>query len=269
MNRLIQSILIVASCGISLCAQDAKPKYPISIAAQESSIYVADRQMPGIWVIQQGKATVYHQAAKKFGTPLNAVRCLAIDTDGLLLAGDSATRDIYRFNAEGVPAALTGGKIGIPMGIAIASDGTIYVSDLELHRIVTVGADGTVKEFAKVQGPAGLSFDGDGNLFVATRSAQRLVKISTDATVTVVAGASEIRFAQDVTVDSEGRVLVTDSYGKSIWNFSGDASRILQGEPLVNPVGISASPAGTFLVDPRGLGVLKLEGDQATRLLSE
>lgn len=250
-------------------AQDAILKYPLSVAASENRIFVADRQLPGIWVIADSKATIYHQAAKKFGTPLNAVRCLAIDVEGNLLAGDSATRDIYRFDSQGVPTALTGSKIGIPMGIAISADGTIYVSDLELHRIVKVAADGVVSEFAKVKGPAGMSLDSDGNLYVASRAAERLVKISAEGTVLPVQGATDIRFAQDVAVDAAGRVLVTDGYGKSIWNFTGGAARIVQGKPLVHPVGISSSAAGTFLVDPRGAGILKLEGAVISSVLSE
>lgn len=261
--------LLISTAVVPLCAQDALPKYPVSVTASESRIYVADRQLPGVWVVSDGKPTVFHQAAKKFGTPLNAIRCLAIDKDGNLLAGDSATRDIYRFNAEGVPTALTGGKIGIPMGMAIDSDGTIYVSDLELHRIVKVAGDGEVNDFAKVEGPAGLSFDADGNLYVASRSAERLFKITSDATVTAVEGAREIRFAQDVAVDANGRILVTDGYGKSIWNFAGGVNRIVEGDPLVHPVGISSSAAGTYVVDPRGKGVLQLNDGSVSPLLSE
>lgn len=269
MPKTIQSIIILAFISTGLVAQDATLEYPVGIAATSAKIYVADRQLPGIWEIVDGKPQVYHQAAKKFGTPLNAIRCLAIDTNGSLLAGDSATREVYRFNAEGKAEALTGGDIGIPMGITVAADGTIYVADLELHRVVTIDAEGEVAEFAKVQGPSGLSFDKSGILYVATRSADRLVKIDAGGEVTAVEGANEIRFAQDVAVDGNGRVLVTDGYGKSIWNFAGGANKVLEGEPLVHPVGITVSPLGIYLVDPRGLGVLKLDADMASKVLSE
>lgn len=271
-TKLFQSTfpaLFMVAIAIQTQAQEASLKYPLSVTANEASIYVADRQLPGIWVITNNKASIFYRAAKKFGTPLNAIRCLAVDRSGNLLAGDSATREIYRFNSDGVPTALTDGKIGIPMGIAVSADGTIYVSDLELHRIVKVAADGVVSDFAKVKGPAGMSFDTDGNLYVASRAAERLVEISREGIVSPVAGASEIRFAQDVAVDAAGRVLVTDGYGKTIWNFKGGAARVVEGEPLVHPVGISSSAAGTFLVDPRGVGLLKLDGDDVSAVLSK
>ena len=263
------SILIIGGIGLHVEAQDSAFKYPISVVATETGIYVADRQLPGIWVITDGKTSIVHQAGKKFGTPLNAIRCLAIDSNGSLLAGDSATRDVYRFNAEGIPTALTGGQIGIPMGIAVSDDGTIYVSDLELHRVVKLTSDGKISEFAKVKGPAGMSFDAQGNLYVASRADERLVKISMDGSVTPVAGADKIRFAQDVAVDADGRVLVTDGYGKAIWDFADGATLLVEGSPLVHPVGISSSAAGTFLVDPRGAGVLKLDGAKPSPVLSE
>ena len=262
-------VFLFSSLLSTVSADDGLLKYPVSVTTSETSVYVADRQLPGVWVIADGKPKVFHQATKKFGTPLNAIRCLAIDGNGRLLAGDSATRDIYRFNAQGVPVAVTGGKIGIPMGMAVDSEGIIYVSDLELHRIVKVAADGSVAEFAKVQGPAGLSFDAEGNLYVASRAAERLFKITSDATVKAVEGASEIRFAQDVAVDTNGRILVTDGYGKSIWNFAGGVTRIVEGDPLVHPVGISSSAAGTYVVDPRGKGLLQLNDGSVSSLLSE
>ncbi len=265
----VLSILIIVGIGLPVQAQDSGVKYPISVAATETGIYVADRQLPGIWVIAAGKTSIFHEAAKKFGTPLNAIRCLAIDSNGSLLAGDSATRDVYRLNAEGIPTALTGGQIGIPMGIAVSDDGTIYVSDLELHRVVKLTSDGKIIEFAKIKGPAGMSFDKQGNLYVASRGEARLVKISMDGSATPVDGADKIRFSQDVAVDANGRVLVTDGYGKAIWDFKDGAARLIEGSPLIHPVGISSSAAGTFLVDPRGAGVLKLDGVKAIPVLSE
>ena len=105
---LLLVLLVTTAVPIIGVLRGAELKYPIAVAtAANGDIYIADRQLPGIWRLRDGTTTVYYQAKKKFGTPLNAVRCLAIDGDGKLLAGDSATRDVYRFNAEGEePTAL-------------------------------------------------------------------------------------------------------------------------------------------------------------------
>jgi len=76
-------LLLICIANVSLTAQDqaqvATWKYPISVAASVDAIYVADRQLPGIWVVKDGKAKVYFKADKK-----NRVRskCGALFSDG-------------------------------------------------------------------------------------------------------------------------------------------------------------------------------------------
>ena len=102
----------------------AQMQYPLAITAADSGeLYVADRELPGVWRADGAKLSVYFQGSKKFRTPLNAVRCLALDRSGALLAGDSSTREIYRFDKAGKPVPLTSGGIGIPMGMAVNSRG--------------------------------------------------------------------------------------------------------------------------------------------------
>ena len=116
--------LIAYGCLTGGTAQAQELNYPLAVAAaDDGTLYIADRYLPGVWKVTNGKTEVYFQGSKKFRTPLNAVRCLAIDKQGRLLAGDSATRDVYRFDESAKPKPLTGGKIGIPMDIAVAGDG--------------------------------------------------------------------------------------------------------------------------------------------------
>src|SRR5690606_2121525 len=76
---------------------DSAPVYPVDVvAAEDGTLYVADLRLPGIWKIIDGKAEIFVKGEATFRTPLNAIRCLALDPDGHLLAGDSATREIYR-----------------------------------------------------------------------------------------------------------------------------------------------------------------------------
>ncbi len=142
----------------------AQMQYPLAVAGTEKGpIYVADRKLPGIWKITDGKAEAFFQASKKFRTPLNAVRCLAFDKDGKLLAGDSATREVYRFDDKAQPQPLTAGKIGIPMSIAVNGQGELFVADLETQRIWKVPAKGgEPEEFAVLAGVRGLAFDSEG-----------------------------------------------------------------------------------------------------------
>ncbi|HBL43028.1 MAG TPA: hypothetical protein DDZ90_06490, partial [Planctomycetaceae bacterium] len=83
----------------------------------------------------------FFTGSKVFRTPLNAVRCVAIDKEGHVLAGDSSTREVYRFEKAGAkPQPLTNGGIGIPMDVVVLKNGDLLVSDLELQQIWKVPA---------------------------------------------------------------------------------------------------------------------------------
>ena len=121
---------------------------------------------------------------------MNAVRCLAIDKAGSLLAGDTATREVYRFDKAGKPVPLTDGGIGIPMSIAVNSKGDLLVADLELHRIWKVpAAGGKPEQVAEVQAPRGVCVDSEDNVWVVSHGKNQVVRITASGKVeTVVEG---------------------------------------------------------------------------------
>jgi sugar lactone lactonase YvrE len=264
-TNVLVCLLLLCSANVSLTAQDqsqvATWKYPISVAANADAIYVADRQLPGIWLVQDGKAEIYFQAEKKFGSALNAIRCLAFDQSGHLVVGDSATRDVYRFDEQRVPHALTGGKIGIPMGIAVAKDGTLFVSDLELQQIVRIRVDSkNVEVVAAVAAPTGLALATNGDVLVVCRTKDSVRRVTAAGEVSVVVSGTPFGFAQDIAVDGEGTIFVTDGYAKAIFSVtSGEApTKIIAGDPLVHPVGICRSGDVMLVVDPRAKKLFRL-----------
>ena len=269
-------LLLICCANVSLTAQDqtqvATWKYPISVAANADAIYVADRQLPGIWVVKDGKAEVYFKADKKIGSALNAVRCLALDQSGHLVAGDSATRDVYRFDDQRVPLALTGGKIGIPMGIAVAKDGTLFVSDLELKQIVRIPVDSrNVEIVAAVEAPTGLALAANGDILVICRAKDPVRRVTAAGEVTVVVSGTPFGFPQDIAVDGEGKIFVTDGYAKAIFSATtGEApTKVFAGDPLVHPVGICHSGDVMLVVDPRAKKLFRLVDDGLESVLSE
>jgi len=269
-------LLLICSANVSLTAQDqaqvATWKYPISVAASTDAIYVADRQLPGIWVVKDGKAKVYFKADKKIGSALNAVRCLAMDQSGHLVAGDSATRDVYRFDDQRVPLALTGGKIGIPMGIAVAKDGTLFVSDLELKQIVRIPVDSrNVEVVAAVEAPTGLALAANGDILVICRAKDPVRRVTAAGEVSVVVSGTPFGFPQDIAVDGEGKIFVTDGYAKAIFSATaGEApTKLFAGDPLVHPVGICRSGDVMLVVDPRAKKLFRLVDDGLESVLSE
>src|SRR5207244_7023580 len=100
-----------------------------------------------------------------------------------------------------------------PYGVAVGSDGSLYIADRSNHRVRRVGPDGII---TTVAGP-GVSFiigDGgpatqayvsperiavaaDGSLYLADYCTQRVRRIGTDGIITTVAGTGVYGFSGD------------------------------------------------------------------------
>jgi sugar lactone lactonase YvrE len=261
---------VFAGLALPHTASAQELQYPLAIATHGDTIYLADRNLPGIWESQGGKLSVYFEASKKYRTPLNAPRCLAVDKEGHLFAGDSATREVYRFDDDGKPQPLTSGGIGIPMGIAVTAEGDLLVSDLELHRIYKVTLSGkekpSIETYAEVPAPLGVWLDSDGRLWVVSRVNDSLLRVTPERKVEVIVAGGTLEFPHAVVVDGEGTAFISDGYAKSIWRLPADGKpeKWYSGDPLVNPVGLAWQGDMLLVVDPRAKAVFQI--DQEAKL---
>lgn len=282
MNRfVIFSLAVAAAFSVappSVDAQDAPTGfvYPLAVVSNsEGTVYVADRNLPGVWQIKDGQRSVYFQGSKKFRTPLNAVRCLAIDHEGKLLAGDSSTREVYRFDDDGKPQPLTDGWIGIPMAIAVAPDGTIYTADLELHRIWKMPAAGAKEpeEFAVINSPRGLTLDPDGNLWVLSTSSKdgQIQKVSPDGKLESFVKGHPFNLPHNIVRTDDGTFYVTDNYEHCVWKVTaaGEKEKWVVGEPLDRPVGLCRHGEGLLVADPHIKTIFQLSLDKKLSVFSQ
>jgi sugar lactone lactonase YvrE len=247
--------------------------YPLAIVGTEQgAVYVADRKLPGIWNITDGKAEIYFQGSNKFRTPLNAVRCLALDSKGRLLAGDSATREVYRFDEAGKPQPLTNGKIGIPMAIAVNKQGDLFVADLETQRIWQVPSEGgEPKEFAVIAGVRGLAFDSKGQLVAVTNLANPVQRFSPDGKPEVLVKDRPFQFPQQVAVGDEDVLYIADNYASAIWKVAPGSPpvKFVEGKPLVKPVGVAWQGKSLLVADPHAQQVFRIDADAKAKPLVE
>lgn len=251
-------------------AQDgaASLLHPIDVATTEDGVvFIADRKLPGIWKYADGKLTLFFQADKKFGTPLNAIRCLAVDSEGRLLAGDSAAFNVYRFDADAKPQALANGRIGLPMGLAVNAAGDIFVSDGELHRIVKLSQPKSEpvspEVVATVAAPRGLAIDGEDRLWILSGTKDPVRRIASDGKVEVIVAGFKLDYAGDIAARADGSVVVSDSYADTIFRVteSGELDVVAKGAPLVHPSGIALQGDQWLVVDSQAKSVFQVDNE--------
>jgi sugar lactone lactonase YvrE len=251
----------------TIAAKQGKSKdldYPISVAvAPSGTVYLADRNLPGVWRWEGGRLSLYHQASRTSRSPLSAIRCLAVDAEGRLLAGDSGTRELYRFESQDKLQPLTAakplGQVGIPMAIAIDPSGDLLVSDLEEHRVVKVPKDGgPARPFAAIRAPRGICLDPQSRLWAI--SGRRLVRVTAEGRQEVVVEDGVFGFPHTVVVDRT-TAYVCDGYLGAIWRLLPGKSpeKWASGPPMVAPVGMAIGPNGLLVADPRAKGLFEID----------
>src|SRR5436190_5908160 len=128
-----------------------------------------------------------------------------------------------------------------PFGVAIAADGTVYISDAgESNRIRKITKEGALVTFAgsnegfadgspgQFNTPSGLAIDATGNVYIADTGNNRIRKVTPAGSVSTVAGngvagyvdgpAASAQFDAPVgvAVDTTGNVYVADTYNDRI-----------------------------------------------------
>jgi len=178
-----------------------------------------------------------------------------VDPEGIIhtVAGLGVYND-YGFSGDGGPA--TEARLSNPKGVAVAPDGTIYITDTNNHRIRRVGPDGIISTVAgtdtwcspitdpcgdggpaaeaRLLNPVGIAVGPDGSVYVAD-STYRIRRIAPDGIITTVAGtgascyaappgcgdggpATAARFGlpQGLAVTGDGTIYVADQYANRI-----------------------------------------------------
>jgi sugar lactone lactonase YvrE len=216
-------------------------------------------------------------------------RLLIVDATGLIrtLAG---VKNTPGFAGDGGPA--TSALLDTPLRMALASDGTVYLTDFNNNRVRKIGPDGTINTFVgnggELNQPSGVVFDSSGNLYVADFGNNRVVRVDPNAGVTLIAGngtpgylgdngqagAAELNGPTDVAFASDGGLLIVDqqnsvvryvapagdgslSPGSTIETIIGSGTAGFADGPapvasLLFPTGIRVDASGNILVADRG-----------------
>ena len=128
---------------------------------------------------------------------------------------------------------------------AVNAAGEVFFADPVAQRIHKIGLDGKPAVFAeKTSGAGGLTFGPDGRLYAGTLATRQIVAYDTGGKVDVL--APDIA-ANDLAINRNGDIYITDSPGKKVWLLrKGSAPRVVD-EGIELPNGVAFSPDQSLL----------------------
>jgi sugar lactone lactonase YvrE len=231
---------------------------------------------------------------------------VARDPQGRLLILDAGNRNLRRVEEDGTIRTIAGNttsgntgdggqaisaRFGTPSGMAVDSNGNIYISDLTYNRIRVVLPNGTINHFAgnaqgdagftgeqgaassaKLRQPKGLAVDASNNLYIADSGNHRIRKVdATSRIITTVAGNSVAGYSGDgapattlslnlpagVAVDAQGNIIIADTFNHRIRRVDG-ATQIMTTLTGNGSPGFGGDDAAANLAqinNPMGVGV--------------
>jgi len=206
----------------------------------------------------------------------------AVDSAGRIYVPDTGNHRVQIFNSNGTYFTTLGNEdchpgngLGnkefcSPRGVAVDSNGRIYVADSDNHRVqvfdsshiytATLGVTGVSgSDDAHFQDPHGVAVDGSGNIFVADTENRRVQKCTLSGvsyTCSTFAGATgecgddfdHLCGPHAVAVDASGRVYVSDRYNQRIQVFDSSGA-------YLTTIGGNWGPTTGQMRDPLGVAV--------------
>lgn len=188
---------------------------------------------------------------------LNYPNGLALGSDGSLYISDNNNFRIRRIGPDGKISTYAGnGQYGSagdggqatqamlssPRGIALAPDGTLYITDPGNYKVRKVSPNGIITTFAgngqwgdsgdgglatqaRLMSPSALAVGPDGSLYIVDADASRVRRVAPDGIITTVAGNGQYDFTGDggpatsaalaypygIAVAPDGSLIIADS----------------------------------------------------------
>ncbi len=238
-------------------------RFPYGIAVDlTGNVYVADASnhkirritSAGVVTTLAGAGSAGYIDGPGTAAGFNEPRGITIDFGGSVIVADIKNHRIRRVTPAGVVTTLAGvisaadGNVTVanfntPFGVAVDTDGNVFVADHENRKIRKISPVGTVTTFAgsgfsestdgtgttaSFKSPTGIAVGADRSLYIVDRMSHSIRKISPAGVVTTLAGsgsqgstdgagaAARFNYPFGVAVDNSENVYVADTYNNKI-----------------------------------------------------
>ncbi|WP_274031869.1 NHL domain-containing protein [Streptomyces sp. MMBL 11-1] len=233
---------------------------------------------------------------------LNCPREVAVDAEGRIYVTDAANHRVRVITTDGTISTVAGtgtagfsgdggsatqARLNYPLGVAVDSTGTLYISDHGNHRVRKITADGKISTVAgtgvagftgddgpaasaQLNRPYALAVDDADILHITDGNNHRIRKVAADGTISTVAGKGTAGFSGDggpatsaqlnlplgVVVDSTGTLYISDYNNHRVRKVTPDGKiTTFAGKGTAGFGGDGGTAAAAQLYNPFGLAV--------------
>lgn len=248
-----------------------------------------DRQGVIITIAGNGKAEYLGDNGPALKASLNNPQSIALDREGNLIIADTYNYVVRRVDRQGIITTFAGSEPGfagdaspankaqlsLPMAVAVAADGSVYISDAGNSRVRRVATDGKIQtvvgygpgegiygagftgdggpaEKAKIFSATDLKFDTAGNLYISDGGNNR-IRVIRGGIITTIAGsgragfsgdggpalAADLNTPQKITIDQDGSVFIADRANHRV--------RKVDAKGFINTIAGEGRPTGMII----------------------
>lgn len=212
------------------------PKY-VAVEHSTKNIYVFDAFNNRIQEFNSEGGWLRSISLPNLANP--APEAMTLDENGHIFFSDQNWNRVYRMDIEtGVytPVASTSDR---PMGVAVDSEGNLYISQYWNHIVLVFQHNGddtytqvkmigvqnvSGNDNSHLNSPMGLYIDGKDRLYIADSNNKRVQVFNKDGSYTLTLGHPDLQLPRHITVDDDENIYVADGDTNKIFMFDGQGT---------------------------------------------